>query len=181
MATPYSPLHHSGPNQRPTCNTVSHSMIAGLPVGDYWTVFTRLECVESDRYGPGLRWVFTVTHGPYTGREVARVTGVDSTPGNACGQMVTGLLGVPPSTAGDIDVAQFIGQPYLVRVMATGMNGATRVEHVQRLDQQHPAPAAAPVSPASPPAVPPPPPAPPRSRPATPPPPAPPPPPPDRF
>lgn len=101
----------------------------GLPIGQYKTEFAGVEAAEANKdYGPGLKWKWKVTEGPCLGQTATRVTGPAPTPKNACGKMLSGLIGRSLAEGEEIDPAAHVGKKYLV-IVGQGQNG-TRVEAI---------------------------------------------------
>src|SRR5262249_51354652 len=68
----------------------------GVPVGNYTGRFGGVEDVLANpekKFGPGIRWKFTIDDGPYCGQSVSRVTAPAPTFKNSCGKMLAGLVG----------------------------------------------------------------------------------------
>jgi hypothetical protein len=104
----------------------------GVPVGNYTGKFAGTEEVPANaekKYGPGLRWKFVIDTGPYEGQEVSRVTGPAPTLKNACGKLLSGLIGRALKEDEQIDPDASVGKRYMV-VVAAGQEGGTRVEAV---------------------------------------------------
>jgi hypothetical protein len=99
----------------------------GVPPGSYTARLTAVERVQNEQYGPGLKLVFTVTAGKYSGQRSARTTGSEPTPRNSLGRMLSGMLGRPLTPNEEVDIDDLIGREYLIVVAATD-TGATRVE-----------------------------------------------------
>ncbi len=112
---------------------------AGVPAGSYLAKYTGVEAQPADPLrgmGEGLRWAFEITNGPNAGKKTSRITGIAPTPGNACGKVLSGLLGKPLATGDEIDLDALVGKSYLVVVGAGPNGGATRVESVTLPPQQ---------------------------------------------
>jgi hypothetical protein len=104
----------------------------GLPAGNYTGTFAGVEMTPADPakgYGPGIRFKFTVDAGPLSGQSTSRVTGTTPSPKNACGKMLTGLIGRALTEGEQVDPDQFVGKRYMI-VVAAGQGGGTRVEAV---------------------------------------------------
>lgn len=104
----------------------------GVPAGSYTGSFAGVEGQAADAakgYGPGLRWKWTITAGQYVGQTASRVTSETPSPKNACGKMLSGLLGRALKEGEMIDPDLYIGKPYML-VVAAGRQGGTRVEAV---------------------------------------------------
>jgi len=103
-------------------------VIKSVPIGQYRARFERVEETESEKYGPGLAWIFTiVSPGACYDREISRITSPQATTKNACGKMLRGITGRP--IGDDVDADDFRGQEYLIVVGETE-TGGTRVETV---------------------------------------------------
>jgi hypothetical protein len=100
----------------------------GVPPGNYTTTFAGLENVTSEKYGEGLRWKFKVAQGMHAGQMASRITGLTPSPRNACGKMLSGLLGRQLNPDEEVEVGQFIDQVFMA-VVAAAENG-TRVEAI---------------------------------------------------
>lgn len=102
----------------------------GVPVGSYAATFKGAEPFKDKegKYGEGLRWNWQVQSGPQAGQTASRITGTTPSPKNACGKMVSGLLGRPLQPDEEIDIDSLVGKSYLIVVVATE-NGA-RVDAV---------------------------------------------------
>jgi hypothetical protein len=101
----------------------------GAPPGDYLGQLETIEDTNHLEYGAGLRFVFTVTVGAYSGRKVSRFTQAEPTPNNNLGKMLAGLLGRPLKSDEEVDLDHFIGREYHLVVEATE-KGSTRVSAV---------------------------------------------------
>jgi hypothetical protein len=94
---------------------------------------TRLDRVETRRrkYGAEERWsdslafVFAVTEGPHSGKEVVKTTGTDPRLGSLLGDLLADLLGRPLDKDEAIDTDSLVGRRY--QVLATPGNGAGAV------------------------------------------------------
>jgi hypothetical protein len=104
----------------------------GVPVGSYTGKFAGTEEVPEnpDRgYGPGRRWKFAIDTGPHEGQTVSRVTGQTPSVKNACGKMLSGVIGRALKEYEQIDPDMYVGRRYML-VVAAGQEGGTRVEAV---------------------------------------------------
>jgi len=104
----------------------------GAPVGNYTATFAGIESQPANPakgYGPGLRFKFAIDAGPQAGQTTSRITSTTPTQRNACGRMLSGLLGRPLRDGEQIDVAPLVGKRFMV-VVAAGREGGTRVEAV---------------------------------------------------
>ena len=90
----------------------------GPPAGTYVATFERTEDYLHQIYGPGLRWIFAICEGPCKGLTATWITGTSPTPKNACGDLLTGLLGRALREGEQVDVQQLVGQRYVIVVMA---------------------------------------------------------------
>ncbi|SRR5579871_6594146 len=106
----------------------------GVPVGSYMMEFCGYEEVPADKdrgFGAALRWKFVITEGKYKDSTVSRITTPSPTLKNACGKMLSAIIG-KPLTAGDgADLDEHIGVGLIGQVAETE-SGATRVESVMR-------------------------------------------------
>jgi len=100
----------------------------GVPAGSYLARFVGVESIDND-YGPGLSWQWEVLTGPHTGQMVRRITTVTPSVKNACGKVLSGLVGKPVAAGEELNVAESVGNSYLV-IVAETTNGGTRVETV---------------------------------------------------
>jgi hypothetical protein len=116
-----------------------------VPVGPYPAKFVRAEETDGDKYGPGVAFIFEITHGPYAGRQVSRVTAPEPTPKNSCGKMLKGL-GVVLSKDADMRTERFVGSPYTVILEETQEGGTTRVGNVLPPYNTAPTPSVAPAA-----------------------------------
>jgi hypothetical protein len=108
-----------------------------VPVGSYVGTFVGVEEVPAkpdSQYGPGLRFKFAIESGPYAGQIVSRVTGTTPSVKNACGGILSGLLGRPAKEGEQIDTAKYVGRRYML-VVADGKEGGTRVEAIMPLPE----------------------------------------------
>ncbi len=87
------------------------------------------ESYEHDEFGPGLRWEFRVLTGDYSGQFISRITGRSPGPRNACGRLLSGLLGRVVSPGEEIETDSLRHQRFIVDVAETS-NGSVRVEQV---------------------------------------------------
>jgi hypothetical protein len=104
----------------------------GVPIGSYSGPFAGLETQPENKekgYAPGIRWKFTVDAGPHVGQIASRITGNTPSPTNACGKMLSGLIGRALKEGEQIDPDTYIGKRYLL-VVAAGPGGGTRVEAI---------------------------------------------------
>jgi hypothetical protein len=101
----------------------------GVPSGTYRAKFCGVEPSQHAEYGPGVRFLFEVTDGPYAGQQTGRVTALKPTPGNNTGRMLAGIVGRPLRPDEEVDIDQYVGRPYLLTVEQTP-GGATRVATV---------------------------------------------------
>jgi hypothetical protein len=90
----------------------------GVPPGNYTATFAGVDPATHDKYGPGLRWKFTITAGPCAGKVASRVTGQSPSAKNGCGKILSGLLGRPLEVDEEIDPQEFVNRSYLVVVSA---------------------------------------------------------------
>ncbi len=100
----------------------------GVPAGSYLARFTGYEETTTE-YGDGLRWQFEPISGPYKGSKTSRITSQNPTMKNACGKILSGLIGKPLTPDQDIDLDSLIGKSYLIVVTNTE-TGGTRVDTV---------------------------------------------------
>lgn len=104
----------------------------GVPAGNYTATFAGVEVQPENRergYPPGVRWKFQIEAGPFAGQMASRITGSQSSPTNACGKMLCGLVGRPVNEGEQLDPDTYIGQRYML-VVAAGLGGGTRVEAI---------------------------------------------------
>lgn len=101
----------------------------GPPPGTYSATFAGVEACQHDDYGPGLRWQFAVSSGDAAGQIASRTTGVSPSRENACGRLVSGLLGRDLRVGEQVDPITLIGRSYII-VVSPAKNGGTRVETV---------------------------------------------------
>jgi hypothetical protein len=104
----------------------------GVPSGNYTGTFADVEAQPENKekgYPAGLRWKWTINAGPCAGQIVSRVTGNSPSPNNACGKVLSGLIGRPLQEGESIDPDQFVGKPYML-VVAAGQGGGTRIDAV---------------------------------------------------
>jgi hypothetical protein len=104
----------------------------GVPAGSYTGTFVGVEATEANPekgFGPGIRWKFQIDAGAYAGQTVSRITGNTPSPKNACGMMLTGLMGRPIKEGEQIDPDTFRGKRYMIVVTAS-QGGGTRVEAI---------------------------------------------------
>jgi hypothetical protein len=109
----------------------------GVPVGNYTGRFGGVEDVLANpekKFGPGIRWKFTIDDGPYCGQSVSRVTAPAPTFKNSCGKMLAGLVGRALSQDEQVDSDTFLGRRYML-VVAAGQEGGTRVEAVMLMPE----------------------------------------------
>ena len=103
--------------------------------GSYISRLTSVEEVEEGKYGPGLRWTFTISQGVRAGGKISRTTGQEPLPQNALGRVLAGLLGRPLKDGEEVDPNDLIGREYVLEVVAME-GGACRVESVELLTGQ---------------------------------------------
>jgi hypothetical protein len=103
-----------------------------IPVGQYRATFEGVEEQPANvqkGYAAGLRWKFKVVSGPHAGLATSRVTGATPSPANACGKILSGLVGRAIKEEEEFDPDQYRGRKYLVIVEAA-QGGGTRVAAV---------------------------------------------------
>jgi len=100
----------------------------GVPAGSYLSKFVGVDDITND-YGPGLVWEFEVVTGPQAGHKATRITTVTPTQKNACGKILSGVVGKPLTAGEELDVSASVGKTFLVVVGETD-RGSTRVESV---------------------------------------------------
>lgn len=100
----------------------------GVPVGSYLGRFVGVEATTND-YGDGLTWRWEIIGGPHAGHKVSRITTTTPTTKNACGKILSGLIGRALTAGEQFDVASCVGKTYLLCV-TEGERGGTRVESV---------------------------------------------------
>jgi len=100
----------------------------GVPAGSYLTKFVGLESITND-FGPGLSWEWEVLNGPHAGQTVRRITTVTPTSKNACGKILSGVIGKSLAVGEELDLSKYVGKTYLVVVGETD-RGGSRVESV---------------------------------------------------
>ena len=122
-----------------------------VPEGVYTAQF--VGCVEKDHpeYGAGVAWDFRIAEGPHKGKAVGRVTSLVPTDKNACGKILSGLLGRRPEKGEEFDAQQFAGRAYQVVVEENSTHTGTRVAKVLAVGGAEPNAAAAGTPPAAPP------------------------------
>jgi hypothetical protein len=103
-----------------------------IPPGEYHVNFLGVEETFHEEWREGLMWKFKVYKGEFRVKETRRTTGVEPTPGNACGRMLAGLADKSPTEGLDIDPDDFIGRKYVVDVVANKSGKGTRVERILR-------------------------------------------------
>lgn len=110
---------------------------AGVPAGAYVGTFDGYEEVPPNpekEFGPGLKFVWTISEGVCKGQKACRVVNIPKMPpgpGNALGKLLAALKGGTVSDGENLDPAQWIGHKYTFIVQA-GPNGGTRVETVAK-------------------------------------------------
>ncbi len=95
----------------------------GVPKGTYLAKFVSVESITND-YGPGLTWKWEVLRGPHAGQSVGRITTPTPTAKNACGKILSGLLGKSLSVDEEVDLSLLVGKAYLVVVVETDRGGS---------------------------------------------------------
>src|SRR5262245_29748361 len=101
----------------------------GAPVGTYVaeflgvTPFNNGQKVGRDGkpMGPAVEWKFAIVEDPdhageFIGREVSRITSEKPTAANACGQLLSGLVGRALAKGEEIDLAAYEGRHFRVTV-----------------------------------------------------------------
>jgi hypothetical protein len=63
---------------------------------------------------PGMSWDFEIVRGPYAHKIAGRVTSPASTSRNACGALLTGLIGRPLRVDETVDIDAFKGQTFQI-------------------------------------------------------------------
>jgi hypothetical protein len=109
----------------------------GVPAGSYTGTFAGIEPQPENKekgYGAGIRWKFTVDAGPYVGQTTSRVTGATPSPKNACGKMLSGLVGRALKEGEQIDPDTFLGKKYML-VVGVAQGGGTRIEAIVPVPQ----------------------------------------------
>jgi hypothetical protein len=104
----------------------------GVPVGTYTGSFAGTEAQPANKelgYGPGLRWKFHIASGTQAGQSTGRVTGPTPSPRNACGKLLSGLIGRALKEGEQINPDDYIGRMYMI-IVAAGPGGGTRVEAI---------------------------------------------------
>jgi hypothetical protein len=104
----------------------------GVPAGSYTGTFAGVEPQPENKekgYAAGVRWKFTIDAGPHAGQSATRVTGSTPSPKNACGKLLSGLIGRALKEGEQIDPDQYRGKRYML-VVAAGQGSGTRVEAI---------------------------------------------------
>jgi hypothetical protein len=104
----------------------------GIPPGNYTGTFAGFEAQPANKekgYPAGIRWRFVIDAGPLAGQSVSRITTSSPTPRNACGKVLSGLIGHDLQQGEQIDPGIYLGNRYLLEV-APGKEGGTRVESI---------------------------------------------------
>jgi hypothetical protein len=127
-----------------------------IPAGVYKATFKGIFPLRNDevRYDadgrpmpPACEWRLEIVSGPLRGRHATRITSKEPTRGNACGKLLTGLLGRPLEVGESADPAAYIGKAYTI-VVGVG-NNPDKTQVMQLLpadaDEAPPAPVPAPV------------------------------------
>jgi hypothetical protein len=103
----------------------------GVPAGAYQAEFIGVEVQPANpekKYDEGLRWKWKVKGGLQDGQVASRITGKKPSPRNACGRILSGLLGRALAEGEKVQVGPLVGRTYLV-VVASTPNGGTRVDN----------------------------------------------------
>jgi hypothetical protein len=110
----------------------------------------------SDKPAPRMAWVFEVTDGPFKGERFAAETGTVASAKSNCFRILSGLAGGRFELGQKLNVSQFVGKVYLVKVDVNPNSDKQRM-HVADLEPAAdgaaaPAPSAPPAPPPRPPA-----------------------------
>jgi hypothetical protein len=96
----------------------------GAPAGIYVGEFLGIQPMKDDgkprlnRDGkpmePGVEWQFKITEGEQAGQIVGRITSLEPTTKNACGTLLSGLVGHVVRADEQIDPAGYVGRRYQI-------------------------------------------------------------------
>src|SRR5262249_43327176 len=102
----------------------------GVPAGNYQGEFLGVESFQDQakKYAEGLRWKWKIIASPQAGQIASRITSAHPSPKNACGKIISGLLGRALKPEEEIDIDSLIGKAFLL-IVAQADTG-TRVETV---------------------------------------------------
>lgn len=123
----------------------------GAPVGLYLAKFLGVQEKNHPEYGAGLEWQFEIVEGEHRGKIVTRTTGMDPSPKNACGRMISDLLGGTYTVGTELDLKPCVGLRYKVKVELNSTGNGSRVGTatlMETLPGQLTAPATTPQQPA---------------------------------
>src|SRR5262245_2222490 len=94
----------------------------GVPLGNYpgaEFIGTEVQPANPEKkFEAGIKWKWKIHGGPCDGQIATRITGPVPTPKNACGKVLSGLIGRALAPGESIDPDQYIGEHYLLIVMA---------------------------------------------------------------
>jgi hypothetical protein len=120
-----------------------------VPAGRYVARFVGTEDrkpFEESRFGntgePRMGWLFEVAEGPDRGKRISQESGCRASPSSTAARMIAGLTGGDVQLGQRLDVDQFIGRLYVVKVAVNPKSDKGNL-HVADLEP-HPAAAAAP-------------------------------------
>jgi|SRR5579884_1659848 len=102
---------------------------SGVPIGNYRAKFVGVSEGQNDK-GSFLRWEWEIVQGEHKGQKASRITSTAPTLKNACGKIVSGLIGKTLTQDIEFDSAAYVGKEYVVVVTAANDGGATKVEAV---------------------------------------------------
>lgn len=106
--------------------TVFKVTSGGVAPGSYYAKFVGIEPAPPRPDMPdGIRWKWQLQ----SGETASRITTSNPTMRNACGKVLSGIIGKPITDGEEHDITAFIGKTYLVIVVACE-GGGTRVETV---------------------------------------------------
>jgi hypothetical protein len=100
-----------------------------VPSATYSVTLDKVERAHSEKYGPGVRWVFIIAEGEFAGRKVARITGDTPSPRNAAGKLLGGMVGRPLQAEEVVDIDSLLHRRYIALVAETE-TGSSRVEAI---------------------------------------------------
>jgi hypothetical protein len=100
-----------------------------IPPGAYRARFETFEPYKNDKFGDGLRFIFTVLKPvDYAGKKASRITSATPTLKNAGGKIIAGLTGRELHPDEEFDLAPFVGKEYLINVAKCANGEGTRIE-----------------------------------------------------
>jgi hypothetical protein len=110
---------------------------APLPPANYVATFEGTEEMPPHPdYGESCKLVFRVKGGPHDGKRTSVIvsTGEDkpATPANKLGRMLSGLTGKPIECGVEIDVEEYVGQTYFIKVEDTPNGKSTAVSGIMK-------------------------------------------------